>query len=138
MEPWRVRAVYSLTRDNRKVSTMSVLMKMTTICVIAAFATACTKGANEAAGEATDKAVEAQTGATYSGDGPKENQGEQIDAAQKQAAEMNAEGMENTADKVREGAEKKADSMESQADTVRDSGEKKADAIEDQADKIKP
>jgi hypothetical protein len=112
--------------------------KISTLVVIAAFSAACTKGANEAAGEASDSAAEVKTGTDYTGDGPRENQGEQIDATQKQAADMTADGMENKADQMRDTAEKKADGMEDSADTVRDSAEKKADALENQADTVKP
>jgi hypothetical protein len=98
---------------------------------------ACTKGANEKAGEAADTAVENATGKDYVGDGPRENVGEQVDSMQKDAADASADSMESQADATRMNAEKNADALENKADAVRDSAEKKADAIEDKADDVR-
>jgi hypothetical protein len=98
---------------------------------------ACTKGANEKAGEAADKAVENTTGTDYNGDGPRENVGEVVDEMNKKAADEAADSMENQADAVRGSAEKNADAIEDKAESVRDSAEKKADAIEEKADDVR-
>jgi hypothetical protein len=131
-------------------------IKLTALVAIVALGSACSKGANEDAGAAADTSVEAATGDTYLGDGPKEDRGEKIDDLQKEVAdeksdvkdiqadrvrteaETKANAMENKADADRKSAESKADIMENKADTVRDSAEKKADKMEDQANKAQP
>jgi DNA anti-recombination protein RmuC len=135
---------------------MSSSIKFIALIAVTALSSACTKGANEATGEAADTTVKNATGDAYLGDGPMEDRGENVDTLKKDAAdakadikdieadnvrtaaETKADSMENKADAIRDGAEKSADSMENKADAVRDTAEKKADTMEDAAKKSRP